>query len=140
MPYWQLYYHLIWATKEREPLITPQFEPKLWDYLRGKGLDLGGIVYAVGGVADHVHVAVAIPPRIAVATYAGQLKGASSHWMTHLADHPAPFEWQDGYGAFSFSRRSLPQVVQYVLHQHEHHQKGDLIEEMERIEVENYGP
>ncbi|MFN8485366.1 MAG: IS200/IS605 family transposase [Anaerolineae bacterium] len=140
MPYWQLHYHLIWATKDHEPVITPEFEPKLWDYLRGKGLDLGGKVHAVGGVADHVHIAVSIPPRIAVASYIGQLKGASSHWMTHLAGHPAPFEWQDGYGAFSFSRRSLPQVVQYVLHQHEHHQKGNLIEEMERIEVENYGP
>ena len=85
MPYYELYYHLVWATKEREPLITPALLPELLEYLRGKGIQLGGIVHAVGGIEEHVHVAASIPPRIAVATYVGQLKGASSHWVTHVS-------------------------------------------------------
>lgn len=140
MAYWQLYYHLVWATKHREPLITAELEPMLWQYLRGKGLALGGVVHAVGGIEDHVHVAVSVPPRLAVATYVGQLKGASSHWVTHLSGYPHPFDWQEGYGAFSFSRRSLPQVVDYVHRQHEHHHGGVVIGALERMESEDVGP
>jgi putative transposase len=134
MPYWELFYHLVWATKNREPLVTPALEPELHGYLRGKGIELGGVVHAVGGIEDHVHVAVSIPPRIAVATFIGQLKGASSHWVSHLSAHGGPFDWQDGYGALSFGKRALPSVVRYVLAQRERHRTGHLIEEMEQIE------
>lgn len=90
MAYWQLFYHFVWAVKDRAPLITPTLEPQLYQYLRGKGIDLGGIVHAVGGIEDHVHVAVSIPPRIAVATYVGQLKGASSHSQNQPVEHFHP--------------------------------------------------
>ena len=136
MPYYELYYHLVWATKEREPLITPALLPDLLQYLRGKGIQLGGIVHAVGGIEEHVHVAASIPPRIAVATYVGQLKGASSHWVTHVSGHGFPFAWQEGYGALSFGKRALPQVVEYVLDQQDRHRKQQLIPEMERDEGE----
>jgi len=140
MPYWQLYYHLVWATKNREPLITPELEPELYKYLRGKGLELGGIVHAMGGMEEHVHVVVSIPPRIAAGEYVGKLKGASTHWVTHLSGYREPFAWQEGYGILSFSKRSLPQVVQYVLLQREHHCGGQIMAEMERSDVENIGP
>jgi REP element-mobilizing transposase RayT len=140
MAYWQLYYHLVWATKNREPLITPELEPELFKYLRGKGLELGGVVHAVGGMEEHGHVVVSIPPRIAIGDYVGKLKGASSHWVTHLSGYKEPFAWQEGYGVLSFSKRSLPQVVQYVLLQREHHRSGATIADMERIEIENVGP
>jgi putative transposase len=140
MPYWQLYYHLIWATKNRDPLITSDLEPTLHQYLRGKGLNLGGIVHAVGGIEEHIHVVVSIPPRISVATYIGQLKGASSHWVSHLSGHSDPFAWQDGYGVISFGKRALPQVVEYVRMQREHHQSGQLIAALEWTALENIGP
>lgn len=140
MAYWQLYYHVIWATKNREPLITVELELELFKYLRCKGLELGGIVHAVGGIEDHGHVVVSIPPRMAVGDYVGKLKGASSHWVTHLSGYKEPFAWQEGYGILSFSKRSLPQVVQYVLLQREHHRSGQLIADMEHIEAENVGP
>ena len=137
MPYYQLYYHIVWATKNREPLITPELEPELHNYLRGKGMEFGGVVHAVGGVEEHVHLAVSIPPRIAVATYIGQLKGASSHWVTHVSPVRVPFEWQEGYGALSFGKRALPRVVDYVLNQHQRHADRRLIPEMERMEGDN---
>lgn len=140
MPYWQLYYHLIWATKDREPLITAALEPELFKYLRGKGLELGGMVHAVGGVEDHEHLVVSIPPRMAVGDYVGKLKGASSHWVTHMSGYREPFAWQEGYGILSFSKRSLSQVVQYVFSQRERHRSGQTIVEMERTEAENTGP
>ena len=137
MPYYQLYYHIVWATKNREPLIVPELEAELHKYLRGKGMELGGVVHAVGGVEEHVHLAVSIPPRIAVATYIGQLKGASSHWVTHVSTQHSPFEWQEGYGVLSFGKRALPRVVDYVIHQHQRHADRRLIPEMERIEGDN---
>jgi putative transposase len=134
MPYYELYYHLVWATKMREPLITRELMPELYQYLRGKGMELGSVVHAVGGIEEHVHITASIAPRIAVAAYVGQLKGASSHWITHVSPSRLPFSWQEGYGALSFGKRALPQVVDYVLHQRERHKSGQLIADMERDE------
>jgi putative transposase len=134
MPYYELYYHLVWATKDREPLIVPDLEADLHQYLRGKAISLGVIVHAVGGIEEHVHVAASIPPRLAVATVIGQLKGASSHWVTYVSPLHLPFAWQGGYGALSFGKQALPRVVDYVLHQHQRHRDRRLIPEMEHIE------
>jgi REP element-mobilizing transposase RayT len=137
MPYWQLYYHLAWATKNREPFITMDLEPGLHTYLRGKGIDLDAVVHAVGGLEDHVHVVVSIPPRLAVAKFVGQLKGASSHWVSHISGHRGPFAWQEGYGAITLGKRSLPQVVEYVHSQRERHRTRRLVAAMERLEAGN---
>lgn len=136
MPYWQLYYHLVWATRNREPLVTAGLEPELHAYLRGKGVALNGIVHAVGGVADHVHLAVSIPPRVAVADFVGQFKGSSAHWVNHVAGYPGHFGWQEGYGVFSFSKRGLAAVVRYLLEQRRRHEQGKLLPALERIEAE----
>ena len=134
MPYYELYYHIIWATKMREPLITAELEPELHQYLRGKGISIGGIVHAVGGMEEHVHVVASIEPRIAVAMFIGQLKGASSHWVTHVSAYRSPFTWQEGYGVLTFGKQALPQVVEYVLHQREHHRDKRLMTEFERVD------
>ena len=134
MPYWQLYYHFVWATKRREALISSGWEPELFEYLRWKGSELGGVVHAVGGIEDHVHVAVSIPPRLTVAKYVAQLKGASSYWVSQVAEQAPPFfAWQRGYGVMSFSQQALPRVIQYVIQQRKRHQTGELIAEMEDI-------
>ncbi|KAA3664996.1 MAG: IS200/IS605 family transposase [Chloroflexi bacterium] len=83
MAYWQLYYHIVWATKNRRPIIDSTLEPQLHTTIRGKGIELGGVIHAVGGMEEHVHVVASIPPRLAVAFFVGQLKGASSHWVNH---------------------------------------------------------
>ena len=64
MPYWQLYYHFIWGTKNRLPLIDAALEPDLYRAVAAKAQVLGGFVHAVGGVEDHVHLAVSVPPKI----------------------------------------------------------------------------
>ncbi|NIR49032.1 IS200/IS605 family transposase [candidate division KSB1 bacterium] len=96
MPYWELYYHIVWSTKNREPMITEELESDLHQYLRGKGISLEGIIHAVGGIEDHVHVAASIPPKIALADFISDLKGASSHWVNHVHGHSYYFGWQTG--------------------------------------------
>lgn len=139
MAYWQLYYHLVWATKRREPLLTQQLEADLHKYLWWKAEELGAKVFAVGGIEDHVHMVVAIPPRIAVATCVGQIKGASSHWIIQVSPYKMPFLWQEGYGALTFGKQALARVVEYVNTQAERHRDRRLIAEMERIDGEPDG-
>lgn len=134
MPYWKLYYHLVWATHSRAPLIVAELEPGLHNYLRGKAIDLGGYVHGVGGIEDHVHLVVSIPPRIAISKFIGQVKGASSHWVNHLTDYAGRFRWQEGYGVFSFGKRALSFVVDYVREQRRRHEEGRLVAMMERFE------
>ena len=73
MAYWQLFYHVVWATRRREPAIGAGLEPGLYAYLGDKALELGVTLHAVGGVEDHAHVVLSIPPRLAVAACVGQL-------------------------------------------------------------------
>ena len=61
MALWRLYYHLVWATKERQPLITLEKEPKLYNYIIGKADALGSIIHAIGGIENHIHLVVSIP-------------------------------------------------------------------------------
>lgn len=63
MPYWQLFYHIVWSTKDRLPLLTPEAEPIIYGFLRGKAIGLGATLFALNGIADHVHMVAAIPPK-----------------------------------------------------------------------------
>ena len=121
MPYWQLFYHVVWTTKHRLPLIDASAEPVIYGFLQSKAINLGGVVFAINGIADHVHMVVSIPPRMAVATFIGQVKGVASARYNQGQFSKDRFEWQDGYGVFSFDGKRLPYVVAYVNRQKEHH-------------------
>lgn len=75
MSFWRTYYHIVWTTKNREPMITPEVEPRLFAYIVGKAAELGVYVYAINGWVDHVHLVVAIPPKRSVADVVKMLKG-----------------------------------------------------------------
>lgn len=126
MPYWRLFYHAVWTTRNREALIEPAREQDLHRYLWEKARTLGGLPHAVGGIEDHIHLALSIPPRLAVSIAIGQLKGASSHFVTHVVAPDSGFAWQGEYGVLSFSERALPKVVAYVRRQRQHHAAGTL--------------
>jgi REP element-mobilizing transposase RayT len=133
VPYLQLYYHLVWATKDRHPLLTPQVEPIIHNYLRTKAIGLDAIVFALNGVEDHIHLVVSIPAKISVAKFVGQIKAvASTKFNKAYSDHP-PFFWQAEYGAFTFDRKRLPNFVSYVQRQKEHHAQQTTIPILERM-------
>ncbi len=123
MAYWRLLYHLVWATYEREPLITPERESFLCRILGGKASELGVFVHAIGNTCDHVHLVVGIPPKLAVSECLRQLKGASSHALNR---HDAPFRWQEGYGALTLCDEILPTVIAYVRNQKRQHHDGSV--------------
>jgi putative transposase len=134
MAYWRLFYHFIWGTKGRAPLITAEFESDLHNVIAAKAKNLGGLVHAVGGVADHVHLAVSVPPSIALAQFVGQVKGNSSHFVNQHITLSTPFYWQTEYGVVSFGGKQLDMVVKYVHNQATHHQTGTIMKFLECVD------
>src|SRR5207249_121403 len=91
------------------------------------------LVHAVGGIEDHVHMAVSLPPTIELAKWIGDIKGASSHEINHGPCGPGALAWQTGYGVVSFGKGDLEWVVEYVRNQREHHAAGKAVDRLERI-------
>lgn len=134
MPFWRTVYHLIWTTKKRAPLITPELEPQLYGYLESKARELGVHVYALGGWTDHVHLIVAIPPRLSVAEVVKGLKGASAFHMNHSRASDDHFAWQRGYGVLTLGEKQRPVAEAYVQRQKEHHHEGTANSWLERTD------
>jgi putative transposase len=123
MPYCRLYYHVIWGTKNRKPLITPEIEPVLYDFIRSKAIGLGGIVYALNGTEDHIHLLVHIPTTIQLAQFIGRIKGVSSAKLNKSGSGCGYFYWQTEYSAFTISEKQVPVYIKYVEHQKRHHEE-----------------
>ncbi len=133
MSYWQLLYHIVCVTKNLAPLLTAESEPLVYGFLRAKALGLGATVFALNGVADHVHLVAAIPPKIAVATFIGQIKAVAAAKFNRTGISPLPFAWQDGYGACSLDKERLGDYVDYVDRQKEHHAQATTISVLEQL-------
>ena len=140
--YWELFYHFVWRTKDSAPLLTPRVEAMTHKYLTHRALQVPeAIVHAVGGVEDHVHMAVSLPPTVEIAKWVGDLKGATSHEINHGPCGLHALAWQTGYGVVSFGKRDLPWIVRYIQGQREHHRAGTAEDRLERItQVEIHSP
>ncbi|HVA46468.1 MAG TPA: IS200/IS605 family transposase [Pirellulales bacterium] len=108
--YTNLLYHIVFSTKDRISLIEPSVRPDLHGYLGGIVRELGGTALEIGGVADHVHLLVKLPPKIAISDFMRELKANSSKWMNEQRMKLRKFGWQDGYAAFSVSKSQVPSV------------------------------
>jgi REP-associated tyrosine transposase len=123
MPYWRLYYHIVWATFERHPLITVERGAIIRATLSAKAKELRVVLHATGIVADHMHVVASIPPVLSLAVCVKHLKGASSRAVHLRAGTGRAFRWQEGYGALTLGERSLRTVVAYVQDQPRRHRE-----------------
>lgn len=133
--YTQLYVHLVWATWDRLPLITPDIQAVIYASIVAKCKKLKCIALAVGGIEDHVHLLVRLHTTIAVATLAKEVKGSTSHLITHEIKPYDFFKWQGAYGAFTIRKDDVPHVQAYIHNQKQHHDDSDLDDELERIFV-----
>jgi putative transposase len=134
MTYWRLHYHLIWATYNRQPILTLEREKMFYGVLYRKGEELGLKIHAAGNVEDHGHVVVSIPPKLAVADCARHLKGASAFAINQMPGSDGQFKWQGGYGGLTIGERSLETVMEYAARQKEHHHENRLIDVYERLD------
>jgi putative transposase len=112
--------HVVSSTKDRAKLIPHDFQPRLWSYAAGICKKDGIFVHAIGGMDDHIHLLIQIPPSLALAKAVNALKSNSSRWAT---EEGFPFAWQQGYAAFSVSTSNVPAVIRYIQNQETHHKK-----------------
>ncbi len=124
-----LNFHLIFSTKNRDTLIHPDFQDDLYAYMGGIVRGEGGSCLQIGGMADHVHLAVRLKPSNSLSDLMQKVKGNSSSWLNNVKKVNRHFGWQDGYGAFSVSESQLHQVMRYIQKQAEHHRHRSFQEE-----------
>ncbi len=113
--------HVVFSTKLRQKFIPADIQPRLWAFMATVGRDRHIEVPAVGGIDDHAHLVMNIPPVMPLAKAIQTIKAVSSKWMRDLGHER--FAWQEGYAAFSVSASQLDTVIEYVRHQPEHHAK-----------------
>jgi REP element-mobilizing transposase RayT len=119
--------HFIFSTRERRPLIKPEFRNDLFAYLGGIIREMNGTALIINGVNDHVHMLVRLRPVHSAAEIVRVVKTNSSRWVREK--HSAQFAWQTGYGVFSVSESSVAAVTKYIANQEEHHRKHSFQEE-----------
>ncbi|HET9839313.1 MAG TPA: IS200/IS605 family transposase [Candidatus Angelobacter sp.] len=110
--------HIIFSTAERRKIIDRAFQPKLWAYMAGICRNHDLFVRTIGGMEDHIHMLVELPPVLAVAEAVRTIKSNSSKWVNELG---GDFAWQKGYAAFSVSASNIGAVERYIRNQERHH-------------------
>src|SRR3954467_2533063 len=107
-------HHCVFATKAREPWLTPQLRERLWPYLGGVARENGMKALAIGGVAEHGHLLLSLPASMSVAKAMQLLKGNSSKWIHETFPALRGFSWQEGYGAFSIGMAGIEETRAYI--------------------------
>ncbi|MEM7352465.1 MAG: IS200/IS605 family transposase [Acidobacteriota bacterium] len=127
--YTNLLYHLIFSTKERHPLISPEIQEPLYLYIGGIVRQQKGVLLAVGGMPDHIHLLVNLRAEPSLALHLKAIKGSSSRRINR-ANPELRFAWQAGYGAFSVSQSQVRRVRRYIQEQPKHHRQTSYKEEL----------
>lgn len=135
-----LLYHVVFSTKGRVPNIVPEICDELYRYMGGIVKGEGGVLLEIGGMPDHIHLAIKLKPVHSLSRIMQKIKGNSSKWLNEQNRLPGRFSWQDGYGAFSVSESQISNVMQYIKEQRKHHQrlsfKDEIIEFLKCHRVE----
>ncbi len=127
--YSQINIHCVFAVKGRENIITKSFRDDLHRYMSGILINDNAFPLAVGGWLDHVHVFFELPPNSKISDLMRDLKACSSKWINDNKLIQGKFQWQEGYGAFSYSCSQRHKVINYILTQEDHHKTKTFREE-----------
>ena len=130
--------HVIFSTKDRHPFLDQDTRPKLHAYLATVARNIGCEAYRVGGVADHVHLAIRLSRTVTIADLVQDLKTSSSKWVKAQSPDLATFSWQRGYGCFSVGPSGLEPLRAYIDDQEKHHETRTFQDEF-RIFLKKYG-
>ena len=122
--------HIIFSTKNREPLITPTIEPELYAYIGGICKNAGSVLLDANGTTDHSHLLVSLGKTVSIADLMLQVKRDSSTWIKTKSPEFGAFHWQEGYAALSIGRSQVAAVRRYIAGQKEHHRKVSFRDEL----------
>jgi len=129
MSYISSYFHCVFSTKQRQRVITSEFQERLWPFLGGIARQNKMKAIEIGGVEDHVHILLSLPSTMAISKAVQLIKGGSSKWVHENFPEQRLFSWQEDYGAFSVSVSQLENIVEYIQSQKAHHQTMTFQEE-----------
>ncbi len=139
--YSQIYIQVVFAVKGRQNLINKQWQTELHKYISGIITAKGHKSIIVNGVSDHIHCFVGLKPAMAISDLVRDIKNNSSKFINEKKFLKSKFQWQEGYGVFSYSHSHIENVYNYILHQEEHHKKQTFKEEyldfLTRFEIEH---
>jgi REP element-mobilizing transposase RayT len=129
----KLVVHVVYSTKNREPVLTQAIRDELYTYTAGILHTIDCLPLGIGGTSDHVHVLVQMSRTIALAKMVEEMKRGSSRWIKTRGAGFQEFSWQGGYGAFSVSESQRSKVAQYISNQEEHHRKATFQDEFRAL-------
>jgi REP element-mobilizing transposase RayT len=127
--YTQIYLQIVFSVKGRQHLVQKSWKDELYKYICGIVNGKGQKVYAIGGVSDHIHILISLKANIAVSDLVRDIKANSSKWINEKGFIKSKFQWQEGFGAFSYAQSQLDRVIAYINNQEEHHRKRTFKEE-----------
>jgi len=136
----EIYIHLIWSPWDRQPLILPSIERRLYRCLQSEAQSLKCEVLALGGTQDHVHSLLSFPATAYVSEVVKQMKGNSSLLANKELELPFDFKWSGAYAAFSVSRWDKSNLVTYIENQKQHHANGTTTPSLELPPEEKLTP
>jgi len=136
----QLYIQLVFSPKHRDRLLIEQYRPRIFEYLSGITTNLGHKSIIINGVSDHVHLFLGLNPKISISETVKELKRSSGIFINEQRFFHDKFEWQEGYGGFSYGKSQVENVYNYIRNQEHHHQKRTFREEylefLKKYEIE----
>ena len=131
--YTQIHIHAIFAVKYRTGIIRKEWKDELYKYITGIIQNYDHKLLAINGMPDHVHVFFGMRPIQSLSELMQDVKGSSSKWINEKGFMEDRFEWQEGYGAFSYSKSQVSNVIGYITDQEEHHQKICFVAEYKKF-------
>ena len=133
MPYTKVMIHFIWATKNRDKVISKELKPLLLSHIKENSVAKGIFIDCLNCVEDHIHLLVSLGTEQTISKIAMLIKGESSFWINKQKILKGKFEWQDEYIALSVSKSAIEKVQQYIANQEEHHSKKTFTKEYEEF-------
>jgi REP-associated tyrosine transposase len=119
----QIYIQTVFAVSNRQSLIKPEFKEDLYKYVSGIVSNQGQKLIAINGVADHVHILIGLRPAMALADLVQEIKADSTNFINKNRWVRGRFNWQEGYGAFSYGHSRLDTIIRYIQNQEKHHKR-----------------
>jgi len=129
----QIHIQCVFAVKYRRALIDKIWKETLHKYITGIVQECGHKMIAINSMPDHLHFLMGARPNQCISDLMRMVKGDSSEWINDNKISRSKFHWQEGYGAFSYSKSQIPIVANYIHTQEEHHRKKTFLEEYKEI-------
>ncbi len=138
--YSQIYIQIVFAVKNRQAQIAFSWEEELYKYVTGIVQNKGQKMLAINGMPDHIHILIGMKPSCCLSDLVREIKKSSNSFINEKGFSKYKFEWQEGFGAFSYSHSSLENVIGYINNQKGHHAKRSFKEEyvefLEKFNIE----